>query len=430
VSISQLKTIQERSVQQQKDSQKGPEQQMQASRSSFPWVRVIVVFIVFSLLVLLALLGLLAYGHVIDYIWVFIAPLLGGLIPALITVLAWLFPLKSVSLTTKHAPHESMQPHPLSDSDSKKATERMQTSSGNFNTYIYQSKVPAGHIFHYNEPELPSPDEFYGRNYEYTTLIERSSHRASTAIMGDYRIGKSWLLQYLQQISPTHSQLGPHVRVGKLNATNPQCQTLQGFTKRALELLDFPARNLSLNKTSLERLTLAARNLKTLGIIPILCIDEFAGLIGLPGFDKSFVVGLRAIAEDEGLVLIITSRQPLHEVIEHIIGETSPLFGIMPQLTLKPFIELEAQTFVQEKSQQAGFNVQEQSFFLKCAAIHQTDVLKQWPPLRLQMVGQKLLDDKRMAEEGRREYNVQNISYQTDFIRRLDDQYQAETRHP
>jgi hypothetical protein len=166
----------------------------------------------------------------------------------------------------------------------------------------------------------------------------------------------------LQQIAPRHPQLGPRVRVGRLNATNPQCRTLAGFTKRALEVLDFPARDPSPNETPLERLTIAARDLKTLGIIPILCIDEFAGLIGLPGFDKSFVVSLRAIAEDEGLVLITASKQPLHEVIEHMIGETSPLFGIMPQLTLKPFTESEAKTFVQEKSQQAGFSEQEQFF--------------------------------------------------------------------
>lgn len=416
--------------QQQQASQKGPGQQTQPSRSPFPWVRVIVVFFIFSLLVLLTVLGLLAYGHVIEYIWVFIVPPLGGLISAIITVLAWLFPLKSVSLTSKLALQETMQPQPQSDSDSKNAAKRLQTSSSILNSHIHQLIVPDGHIFHHNEPELPSPDEFYDRQYECTTLIERSSHRASTAIMGDYRIGKSWLMQYLQQISPTHSQLGLHVRVGRLNATNPQCQTLTGFTKRALEVLDFPARDLSPNETSLERLTLASRDLKASGIIPILCIDEFAGLIGLPGFDKSFVAGLRAIAEDEGLVLIIASRQPLHEVIEHMIGETSPLFGIMPQLTLSPFIESDAKTFVQKKSQQAGFNVQEQSFFLKCAAIHQTDGMKQWPPLRLQMVGQMLLDDKRMAASGRRGYNVQNALYQTDFMRRLGDQYQAETRHP
>jgi hypothetical protein len=196
-----------------------------------------------------------------------------------------------------------------------------------------------------------------------------------------------------------------------------------------LEVLNFSVRNPRPNETPLQRMTTAARELKTLGIIPVLCIDEFAGLIGLPGFDKSFVVGLRAIAEDEGLVLITASRQPLHEVIEHIIGETSPLFGIMSQLTLKPFTESEAQTFVQEKSQQAGFSEQEQFFFLKCAAIHQSDGTKQWPPLRLQLVGQMLLDDKRMAASERRGYNVQETLYQADFKRRLDDQYRAVTRH-
>ncbi|MFL5658696.1 MAG: hypothetical protein ACJ8CB_31470 [Ktedonobacteraceae bacterium] len=413
--------------QQQQASQQGQGQQTIPQRGPFPWRRVIVVFIIIFVLVLLAVMGLLAYGHVIDYIWLFIAPPLGSLISALVTVLAWLFPFNSVS--SQLAPQDEPPSQPQSASDSTNAAQQSQAPSSIPNSPLHQPAVPAAHIFHYNEPELPSPAEFYDRQYERTTLIERSSHRASTAIMGDYRIGKSWLMQYLQQIAPTHPQLGPRVRVGRLNATNPQCQTLAGFTKRALEVLNFPARDPSPSETPLERLTIAARDLKTLGIIPVLCIDEFAGLIGLPGFDKSFVVGLRAIAEDEGLVLVTASKQPLHEVIEHIIGETSPLFGIMPQLTLKPFTESEAKTFVQEKSQQAGFSEQEQFFFLKCAALHQTDGTKQWLPLRLQLVGQMLLDDKRMAASERRGYNVQEALCQADFKRRLDDQYRAVTRH-
>jgi hypothetical protein len=391
----------------------------------------IVISIIILMLFLLAGMGLLAYGRVIDPIWVFLAPLLSSLISAIITVMSWPFLLNSVSSqpALQDPPRSQPQSQAQSASDSTNAAQGPRASSSIPNSPVHQPAVPAAHIFHYNEPELPSPADFYDRQYERTTLIERSSHRASTAITGDYRIGKSWLMQYLQQIAPTHPQLGPRVRVGRLNATNPQCQTLAGFTKRALEMLNFPARDPRPSETPLERLTIAARDLKTLGIIPVLCIDEFAGLIGLPGFDKSFVVGLRAIAEDEGLVLITASKQPLHEVIEHIIGETSPLFGIMPQLTLKPFTESEAKTFVQEKSQQAGFSEQEQFFFLKCAALHQTDGTKQWPPLRLQLVGQMLLDDKRMAASERRGYNVQEALCQADFKRRLDDQYRAVTRH-
>src|SRR5207248_2505085 len=137
------------------------------------------------------------------------------------TVLAWFFPFNSVS----SQPGSQVQPQPPSTSHSSNAASRPQTSSSTPNPPVLQPEVPAGHIFHYNEPVLPDPAEFYGRQYERTTLIERSSHRASTAIMGDYRIGKSWLMQYLQQIAPTHPQLGPRVRVGRLNATNPLCRT-------------------------------------------------------------------------------------------------------------------------------------------------------------------------------------------------------------
>jgi hypothetical protein len=285
-------------------------------------------------------------------------------------------------------------------------------------------------VFHMDEPQLPNPDEFYGRAYERGELIHRTSIRASTAINGEYRIGKSWLMQYLQQVAPSHPQLGSHVRIGKFSATNPQCQTTAGFVKRAMEVLAVPNPEAYSKKTPLERLTFAARDFKNLSIIPVLCIDEFAGLIGKPGFDRAFLSSLRSTTEDEGLVLITASRQPLHEVIEVITGQSSPLFNIMPQLTLKPFTEAEARTFITQKGQQVGFDQQEQVFFLECAAIHAPDGTRGWPPLRLQLVGKQLLNDKLTAIGQQQPFTVNDGGYQTDFKQRLEQQYRTMVKQP
>lgn len=362
----------------------------------------IVSLITVAIAVSVALVALAALGK-ISVVWVAtIDPILLAICAVIITVFQWLDPVGSRGQGNPASPPHPPSPMPVLDA----------------------------HIFHFDEPNLPNPGEFYARQDKRIDLIHRTSQRASTAITGDYRIGKSWLMQYLQQIAPTHPQLGPHVRVGRFSATHPECRTLTGFVRRSLEVLNVSDHHAHRAKLTLEQLSSAIGELKNLGIIPVLCIDEFAGLIGLPGFDKSFVNGLRAIASDDGLVLITASKQPLHDVIEKITGGTSPLHNIMPQLTLRPFTEAEAKLFVQEKSQQAGFSAQEQAFFLECAAIHRTDGTKGWPPMRLQQVGKMLLEDKRKAADERQKYNVQNSLYQQDFKSRLDEQYETVVKSP
>lgn len=154
----------------------------------------------------------------------------------------------------------------------------------------------------------PIPMNSLARAYERGELIHGTSIRASTAIDEEYRIGKSWLMQYLQQVAPSHPQLGSHVHTGRFSATHPQCQTPAGLVRRALEVLAVPNPDAHAKKTPLERLALAVRDFKNLNIIPVLCIDEFAGLIGKPGFDRTFLSGLRSIMEDDGLALITARR--------------------------------------------------------------------------------------------------------------------------
>jgi hypothetical protein len=389
------------------------ERQSRKQRGPFPRFLVLVVFSVL-ILDLLAVVSLLIMG--VYSVMMSLAPVLIGLLAVIIPLLMWFFLFDALT--------EQKPPQTFLVSPSQTPSSLLPVILGSTSSVLLDT---AGEIFHFDEFFLPSPEEFYGRAYERLTLIERISKRSSTAIVGEYRVGKSWLMQYLQQIAPTHPQLGPHVRIGRLSASSPYCRTLAGFVKQALEEL-----NVSLNKfnshgtSSMERLALAAGDMRRRGIIPVLCIDDFEALLGRPDFDKSFMEGLRAVAEDEGLVLITSSREPLHQVIEHIIGETSPLFNIMQQVVLKSFTEKEAQTFVNEKAEQAGLNQEEQEFFLQCAAVTQPDGRQGWPPLRLQLTGRLLLADKYSAREKQRIfYDINNLSYQLAFKTCLDEQYEA-----
>ena len=83
-----------------------------------------------------------------------------------------------------------------------------------------------------------------------------------------------------------------------------------------------------------------------------------------------------------------------------------------------------------KQGQQAGFDQQERAFFLECAAIHAPDGTAGWPPLRLQLVGKMLHDDKLMALAERRVYLVSDATYQAGFKQRLHEQYRAMVKYP
>src|SRR5712692_3953322 len=283
-------------------------------------------------------------------------------------------------------------------------------------------------IFRFNMP-LNDPAEFYGRAHARTTLLSRTANGGSSSIVGERRMGKTWLMEYLQLVAPTQKDLGPRFRVGYLSATHPQCKTLAGFTVKALEVLKVPTSHLDQAHIQFSQLAKAIVDLKAQDIVPVLCIDEFEGFDSKQEFNQNFVEGLRAMTQDDGLILITASRRPLADIIIGMTGQTSPLFNIIQQLTLKPFIEPEAVKFVQDKSSQAGFNDLERAYFSKCATTYSQDGEKQWFPLRLQLLGQMLLDDKQAAQHEPQRYRLEDVRYQVDFEKRLAEEYQAVVKH-
>jgi AAA domain len=282
-------------------------------------------------------------------------------------------------------------------------------------------------IFQFNLP-LRDPNEYYGRIAARNTLITRVSNRGSSSIVGERRMGKTWLLTYLQLVAPTHGTLGSAYRIGYVSASHPQSKTIASFVLRALDELKVPQHSIDLSQSPLSQFSRGVQDLKKQGIFPVLCIDEFDGFDNRQEFTHEFMEGLRALAQDDGLVLVTASKRPLKEIIENLTGQTSPLFNIVQQIRLQPFTENEARDFVHDKSDRAGFNTKEHDYFLRCSTLYNTNGESYWPPLLLQLVGQMLLDDKQAAQGNAVVFQVNDVRYQSDFKRRLDEAYQAVVR--
>src|SRR5579859_7838646 len=149
-------------------------------------------------------------------------------------------------------------------------------------------------IFSFNLP-LHDHGEFYGHTAARTTLISRTARGGSSSIVGERRIGKTWLLEYLQLVAPTHSQLGPSYRVGLVSATDIQSSSLTSFVQWVLEELNVSQTFHDPSSDPLNQLSQAVRDLKRQGIHPVLCIDEFEGFYNKQEFNNDFFDELRVL---------------------------------------------------------------------------------------------------------------------------------------
>jgi len=240
-----------------------------------------------------------------------------------------------------------------------------------------------GPVFLFNEP-LPKPEELYGRRRERDTLLSRTFRKASTSIVGPRRSGKTWLVQYLLYVAP--QELGPRFCVRYLDATMPSCSTVTGFVNEVLEEFCLPASKTHQGLVALEK---GLKTLKSKNIVPVLCIDEFEGFGDRQEFTLDFFRALRAMAQKFDLALVIVSRNPLSAVVGKDV-ETSGFFNIFEPFNLEPFNVQEAREFILAKGQQANFEQQE----YECMWKYGEESEQEWPPLRLQLIGKMLLEEK------------------------------------
>jgi AAA domain-containing protein len=387
-------------------------QQKARSRPKFNLKRI--VFYVRIILFVVMLLGVLVTSVLSAVTGISVYSALSGIILSVATVLGVSSFFVPVQSTTTQSTSNTAPTSP----------NNMQRGSVAQNT----SAKTGQSIFFFNMP-LRDPNEFYGHTAARTTLIARTANGGSSSIVGERRAGKTWLLTYLQLIAPTHSKLGSAYRIASISAEHPRCKSLAGVVQWVLEELSVSQASHDLSLQPLDQLSQGVRTLKRLGIRPVLCIDEFEGFDNRQEFDVDFVEGLRAMAQSDGLILITASKRPLKELIEDLTGETSPLFNIVQQISLQPFTEQEAHEFVRDKSNMAGFTEKESDFFFSQSTLHNTHGGEPyWPPLRLQLVGQMLLDDKQAAQGEPLDDKLDTFRYRSDFEIRLNETYQAVVR--
>jgi hypothetical protein len=381
------------------------------------------------------IIWILNIRHIISGDWSYILPSIIAFIGLALSLVTWLFPFSQAAPTSSIG-HSSSQLTPLQSSSGNTATsvdaipqpvstnpktnqQAEATVSSNMPGTMVQ--VLPSSIFPFNVPHLPNSDELYGRKRERVTLRDRTRNGTSTSIVGPRRIGKTWLMDYLKLIAPV--ELGASFQFASLDGTMPKCKTVTEFTTKALDAFSVPLLSSPVTM-ELDIFEKFIKDQKAKNVTPVLCIDEFEGFFNQQAFDCDFFAGLRYIAQNSGLVLVIASKSPLIDLVGNRC-RTSGFFNIFETLTLSPFTLVEAEEFAQAKGMQVGFSNIERDKLLKYGEKGK----QQWPPLRLQLVGKMLLEDKNLAaKEGKHYYQPDDLNYWREFERRLEEKYRGAVR--
>lgn len=415
------------------------QRQKKPRRQHFPWIRMVITIMVLLFIVVVIILNV--QGSTIL-----------AVLGVIFTLFQWLFPFSTNKQDTSFAtsstsPTPQVIVHIPSSLSLRSSTTNMATthdsivepsSNTNYQTHQQDQKqdqisapdmektrvealqLRSDLVFLFNEP-LTDSKEFYGRIRDRITLINRTSKGVSTSIVGPRRIGKTWLISYLKLVTPT--ELGTHFRIGYLDATMASCKSVAGFTSTVLEELGIHTFVPDHANVELVMLEKVVRDMRSKNQIPILCIDEFEGFGNRKAFDLDFFNGLRAMTQ-AGLGLVVSSKRPLIDIVGDY-GKTSGFFNVFEQIALKPFSAEEAEEFIRAKALQAGFTDQIRARILKYGQKGE----QQWPPLRLQLTGKLLMEDKILAlSEGSQYYRPEDPNYWREFEERLEEKYRGVVR--
>jgi transcriptional regulator with XRE-family HTH domain len=285
------------------------------------------------------------------------------------------------------------------------------------------NQVLSEDVFFYNHAVLPGPDEFFGRRRERRQLLNRIKQGQPVAIVGPRRIGKTWLLRYLEMV--VQRELKERSLIGYLDAQWPSCATIPQLLSMMLHKLDIDQPAEETERGYFQQMETGIKQLQSQGLVPVICIDKFERVCKIPERCFETLEKLRALTQ-LGLCLVTASRYPIGRVIRETgsATDTSPFDNVFMVFHLAPFSLQEAQEFIQIKGAEAELTEAEQEKVLHYARHKESE---QWFPWKLQLAGTLLHNDKMLASEGYRDiYRPHDPDYWQEFEQRIQEMSQEE----
>ncbi len=214
--------------------------------------------------------------------------------------------------------------------------------------------------FTYGNP-ISSPSRFRGRQYEVGEIFSRlrNAEFESSSLVGERRMGKTSLLNYLTDPEVRHSYgLDPnkyifiYADLQILDRDTTPTRLWQYLLQKMMQCCYNVGIKHALEKmrgaTSFDSFTLTDlfSSLDAKDQYVVFLLDEFENVTTNPHFDPSFFYGLRSLAIHHHLALITSSQRELIELCHSDLIRASPFFNIFANFNLCLFDKAEAQDMI------------------------------------------------------------------------------------
>lgn len=214
--------------------------------------------------------------------------------------------------------------------------------------------------FTYGNP-ISEPSRFVGREREIEQVFGRlrNAEFESSSLVGDRRVGKTSLLNYLAH-PDVRSAYGLHpgryifvyIDLQMVDPAMTPTRLWQRFLKQiAYHCQDQEVRNLLTETRESEEIdTFALADLfddmRAQGQHVVLLLDEFEHVTENSNFDTGFFFGLRSLAIRRNLALITSSCRELIELCHSETIRSSPFFNIFANINVRPFSKTDAERLI------------------------------------------------------------------------------------
>jgi len=212
-----------------------------------------------------------------------------------------------------------------------------------------------------NRVMIRKPEDFFGRDREIQRIYSRldAPHPQSISVVGERRMGKSSLLNFLYQRRNRREHM-QHYR----DAIFVYMDFQRGDSMDTTKFIDILMEMFSYEMESgfkgdgkertLDTLKEAIESLDANGKRVIVLMDEFDAITTNPNFEMQFFSFLRFLANNYKVAYVTSSVNDLQQMCYDKEIADSPFFNIFSNLPLRPFSHAEAVDLISVPSEREG----------------------------------------------------------------------------
>jgi serine/threonine protein kinase len=212
-----------------------------------------------------------------------------------------------------------------------------------------------------NRVMIKHPSEFFGRSREIRKIYSRldAPHPQSISVVGERKIGKSSLLNYIYQPRNRRRFMQNHenaifVYLDFQREAEHDVPTFIDFLFNMFTYECRDGRDYTNREKSLDQLKAVVEEIHGEGKRIVILMDEFEAITRNKNFQESFFSYLRSLANSYRVAYVTSSYEDLQRMCHTKDISDSPFFNIFSNLPLRPFTREEAMELITVPSKAEG----------------------------------------------------------------------------